>query len=226
MIIPKKTKLIACEAVLNEIIEEVPADFEVVGVDVALHVRPESLRCYLQERIDETTAQIDTILLGYGLCARSVEGLSSSKSKIIIPRVHDCIGLLLEKNSQSENMENSNPGTYYLSKGWIESGDHLLGEYNRMCERFGKDKAKKLMDMMLNHYTRVAFIQTGVDPKLEEYKTVSRHFAEKFNLKYEKINGSVRLIRQLITGPWNEDFIILPPGQTLDMTAFLNMETA
>ncbi len=226
MINPNQIKLIACEAILNEIVEQVPPDIEVVGIDVSLHIRPDSLKGYIQEKINETSAQRTTILLGYGLCSRAVEGLSSSKCTIIIPKVHDCIGMLLGKDSQRGSKEEFKAGTYYLSKGWIESGDHLFGEYRRMCERFGEDKARQLINMMLKHYTRVAFIKTGNDPKLEDYQDVCRDFAEKFNLKYENINGSISMIRQLIFGPWDKDFIILPPGKTMDAMSFLNMGNA
>ena len=223
---PERTKLIACEAVLQEIVQEIPTGIEVVGIDVALHVRPNSLRSSIQEEINRTSAEKDMILLGYGLCSRSVEGLVSSQSTLVVPRVHDCIGLLLDKEDERVGGDKTETGTYYLSKGWIESGDHLLGEYDRMRERFGEDRALKLMNTMLGHYTRVAFIRTGPDPKLETYLSFSREFAKTFNLRFEEINGTKEMIRRLIQGPWGDDFVIVPPEQAIDILAFLDMGNA
>ena len=97
---PERTKLIACQAVLEEIVQEVPAGIDVVSVDIALHVRPDSLRSALQEEIDRTSQEKDTILLGYGLCSRAVDGLVSPQQTLVVPRVHDCIGLLLNNSDE------------------------------------------------------------------------------------------------------------------------------
>ena len=219
---PYRTKLIACEAVLEEIADEVPPGMEVLSVDVARHVRPDSLRDHLQEVLDASSAGLETILLGYGLCSRSVDGLRSASSTLVIPRVHDCIGLLLGGRDERTGENRSETGTYYLSKGWIESGDHLLAEYDRMLDRFGEDKARQLMNTLLGHYTRVAFIRTGPDPELNSYRDFSREFAETFGLRFEEISGTKKLMRKLIRGPWDEDFIIVPPGQEIDALAFLD----
>lgn len=223
---PERTKLIACEAVLQEILQDVPASVEVVGVDVVRHARPDSLRCFLQEEINRTTAERDTILLGYGLCSRSVDGLVSFQSRLVVPRVHDCIELLLGKGDQRAGGEKAGAGTYYLSKGWIESGDHLLAEYNRMSERFGEDRARRLIGTMLGHYVRVAFVRTGPDPKLDDYISFSRQFAAVFNLRFEEIRGTTAMMKRLIRGPWGDDFIVVPPGHPIDMLAFLDLGDA
>lgn len=223
---PLRTKLIACEAVLEEIIHEVPLGVEVLGVEVAQHNRPESLRRFLQNAVDDCSDERDTILLGYGLCSRSVDGLYSSRSTLVVPRVHDCIGLFLGGSDERIDGSRVESGTYYLSKGWIESGDHLLAEYDRMRERFGEDKARQLMGTMLAHYTRVAFIRTGPDPKLETYRNFSRAFAEKFELRFEEIRGTKDMMRRLIQGPWNNDFIVAPPGRSIEALAFLGQGDA
>ncbi len=223
---PLRTKLIACEAVLPEIVHEVPRGVEVLGVDVARHARPESLKRFLQEVVDDSSAERDTILLGYGLCSRSVDGLHSSKSTLVVPRVHDCIGLLLGGSDERIDRSRLDAGTYYLSKGWIESGDHILAEYDRMSERFGEDKARQLMSTMLAHYTRVAFIRTDHDPKLDTYRNFSRGFAKTFDLRFEEIRGTKDMMRRLIQGPWDNDFVIVPPGRAIEVMAFLDGGTA
>ena len=63
----------------------------------------------------------------------------------------------------------SEPGTYYLTKGWIEVGDTPFSEYDRLAEQHGEKKAKWLMSQMLKHYTRLALIDTG-HANLDHYR--------------------------------------------------------
>jgi hypothetical protein len=54
------------------------------------------MRPQLQERIDTADGNgYDAILLGYALCGRGTEGLRAGKTKLVLPRAHDCIGLLM-----------------------------------------------------------------------------------------------------------------------------------
>jgi hypothetical protein len=47
--------------------------------------------------------------------------------------------------------------------------------------------------------------------------------AAQFNLRYEEIEGSGALVKKLIYGPWDEDFVILPPGEAFRLGHFLDM---
>jgi hypothetical protein len=49
--------------------------------------------------------------------------------------------------------------------------------------------------------------------------------ADKFNLKYEEIRGSDALIKKLLHGPWDDDFVIARPGQTITYSDFKSTAT-
>jgi hypothetical protein len=46
----------------------------------------------------------------------------------------------------------------------------------------------------------------------------ARAVAERHRWTFEKLTGNLLLIRRLLNGDWNEDFLILQPGQELIMT--------
>lgn len=46
--------------------------------------------------------------------------------------------------------------------------------------------------MMLNHYTRLALLNTG-QYELDRYREYARRMAEQFGLRYEEIHGSTAL---------------------------------
>ena len=39
------------------------------------------------------------------------------------------------------------PGTYYLTKGWLECEGHPLGEYRECVERYGHERADHIVDI-------------------------------------------------------------------------------
>ncbi len=96
-----------------------PQNIDSEFLEYGLHDTPDKLRQELQKCI-EKSSQYDTLLLGYGLCSNGVAGLKSDKHRIIIPRVHDCISLLLGSRARYEDEFERHPGTFYLSNGWIK----------------------------------------------------------------------------------------------------------
>jgi hypothetical protein len=44
--------------------------------------------------------------------------------------------------------------------------------------------------------------------------------AERFGLRYEEIPGSTALVKKMIYGPWDGDFVIARPGATISYADF------
>jgi hypothetical protein len=86
------------------------------------------------------------IVLGYGLCGNGARGVKSRRHTLLIPRTDDCIAILLGSRRAYRREFNAVPGTYYLSKGWLESGSHPLSEYEEYAERYGREEAKWILD--------------------------------------------------------------------------------
>ena len=68
-----------------------------------------------------TAEGYDAILLGYALCGRGTEGLRAGKTQIVLPRAHDCIGLLMGSRSRYQTYFDTHPGVYFRSPGWLEN---------------------------------------------------------------------------------------------------------
>ena len=118
-------------------------------------------------------------------------------------------------NSQAR----SEPGTYYLTKGWIEVGDTPFSEYDHTVEKYGKEKADRIFKMMMGNYTRLALINTG-QYEIEKYRNYTQETADKFNLRYEEIDGSDVLVKKLLFGPWDDEFVVIQPGETFTLDQF------
>jgi hypothetical protein len=215
----KQTLVLACATVIEEMLQHMPDDMAYEVQDFGLHIRPESLKRVLQEAIDAASAKYGTIILGYGLCSQAVVGLQARNCTLIVPRVDDCIALFLGSGKAYLEQQRAEPGTYYLTKGWIEVGDTLLDEYDRSVERYGQKRAERIMEVMLKNYTRLAFIDTGQHDQ-ERYRAYAHNVADQFSLRYEEIPGSDALVRKMLYGPWDEDFVIAQPGDTITYMDF------
>ena len=65
----------------------------------------------------------------------------------------------------------------------------------------------------------MAFINTG-QYEIERYQDYSRQTAQKFGLRYEEIEGSPALVEKMIFGPWDEEFVVVPPGGIISYQDF------
>lgn len=210
----RRTKVLACATVIEELLPLLPPTIPYEILDFGLHLHPPELKRILQAKIDEASQQADVLLLGYGLCSMAVVGLVSPTATLVIPRTDDCIAIFLGSCDTYKAQVQKEPGTYYLTKGWIEAGDSPFSDHTRLVEKYGQARAMRMMKLTLKNYRRVAFINTGHN-NLEQYRTYARNAAQRFDLTYEEIDGSAALVRKLIFGPWDEDFVVVPPGQVV-----------
>lgn len=219
LIDPAKTKVIACATVIEEMLPILPAGVQYETLDFGLHLIPQSLKKTLQQAIDASSADYETLILGYGLCSLAVIGLNARNCTLVVPRVDDCIAIFLGSKDAYDKQAKKAPGTYYLTKGWIEVSDTPFEEYERMLKQYGQERADRIMGIMLKNYTRLAYIDTGQKDQ-ERYREYASRTAEKFSLAYEEIIGSDALIRKLIYGPWDDEVLVARPGHVLEYMDF------
>jgi hypothetical protein len=150
----------------------------------------------------------------------AVVGLRATTAHLVIPRVDDCIAIFLGSCKAYKEQARKEPGTYYLTKGWIEVGDTPFREYQRLVEKFGQPMAERMIQLLLKNYTRLGFINTG-QYEIDRYREEARKTAEQFNLRFEEIDGSAALIKKMIFGPWDDEFLVVEPGQTIQYTDFV-----
>lgn len=205
--------IIACNTLKNEIEMFKPRYVDSMYIESGYHRYPRKLREHLQSCIDEAEAEI--IALGFGLCSSSLSGLQSKEKTLVIPRVHDCIGILLGSRERYDREFKAEPGTYYLSKGWIEELRDPYSEYLEYLNEYGENVANWAIELQYKNYSRLAFIYN--DPSyLNEYRDYTKKVAEFLNIKYEEVKGANDYFIKLCSGDWNEeDFIIVPPGNSV-----------
>lgn len=215
-------KVISCEVLRNEIEAVLAADgrdLEIEFVPGALHDYPDKMRATLQERIDATPGDCD-IYLSCARCSNGTVGLCGGAHRLVLPAADDCISLLLGSRRRYLEEHSAQPGTYYYTRGWVDFISDPYKEYLAIVPKYGEERAAEVAHLIMEHYTRVAVIETpgvpGLDDKRQYLETVSRFY----DLPLERLEGSLRFLRKLISGPHDEEFIVVEPGDELDEARF------
>lgn len=216
-----RRRVIACATVIEEMLPFMPESVSYEVLDFGLHRQPGELKSILQKKIDEASLDADVLLLGYGLCSMAVVGLKAASAALVIPRVDDCIAIFLGSRDAYQAQTKKEPGTYYLTKGWIEAGDSPFEEYKRMAEKYGETRAERMIRLMLKNYTRLCFINTG-QYEIDRFREYARQTADKFDLRFEEVEGSPALVKKLVFGPWDDEFVVVPPGETVEYQHFIH----
>ncbi|HEY3426658.1 MAG TPA: DUF1638 domain-containing protein [Negativicutes bacterium] len=211
------TVIIACQTLQDELrmaLKETGVNYPVFYIESGLHIQPDSLHRRIQEEINRID-NVELILLVFGYCGNSLMGVTSSQAKMVIAKVDDCIPLLLGSADIRKKISKE-MGTYFITKGWLDYENNIVQEYERCILRYGEQRALKVMKTMLGHYKRFMLIDTGAYP-VESVLGRTQDFAKKLNMQHEIATGSLRLLHKLLLGQWDDEFIILEPGQEITL---------
>jgi hypothetical protein len=231
-------KAIICQVFtreMEEILNSSPHSVHVEHVPMGLHDLGVGIRPHLQERIDAADGDgYDAILLGYGLCGRGTEGLQARKTQLVLPRVHDCIGLLMGSHSAYMTYFENHPGVYYRSPGWIEyqtpgmklepafaSQRSPLGERRTLEElisQYGEENGAYLFEQFnafRRHYSGLTYISTKAASNSASRSRACDE-ASKEGWAFAELKGTLTLLERLVNGSWDADgFLVVPPGATI-----------
>jgi len=224
--------VLACRVFQHLIEKYLPQDGlsgQVIFLDYGLHMVPNRLRETVQQQLDQLEAP-SLVILGYGLCGNGLRDIQAGKHTLVIPRTDDCIAILLGSYQAYLQVFTEQPGTYYLTKGWLESGSNPLKEYEKLVEKYGLAQAEMLMDLQYRNYKRLVFVAHNLED-LEVYRSQAQEVARycaRWGMVYEELLGSETYIEQLMA--WvrqsqdpGDAFLVIPPGGTLTQAQFLRI---
>ena len=215
--------LLACRIFEGSIQNLLPAqNFQTVEFfDYGLHTFPKKLNSAVQNWLD-SLPEPSRVILGYGLCGNGLANIQAGRHTLVIPKADDCIAILMGSRQRYRKEFDEHPGTYYLSKGWLEIGSDPLGQYETLLKKYDSETTNWLMDQQFQHYRRLVFVAQHVS-EFDHYRIRIRQVAEycsRWGMTYEEMLGSEEFIIQLLETANSmprvaDQFIIVQPGETL-----------
>ncbi|OIO91700.1 MAG: hypothetical protein AUK03_10690 [Anaerolineae bacterium CG2_30_64_16] len=214
--------VIACRVLQSSLAQLLPEQMSrnVKFMDYGLHRVPMKLTDALQEALDDVS-EPSLVILGYGLCGNGLRGLRAGQHTLLVPRTDDCIAILLGSYKAYVREFSAVPGTYYLTKGWLESGSNPLQEYHEYSARYKHADVMWILDQQYQHYERLALVAS--DPvEMALYRDQAQavaHFCQRWGMRYEEILGSDDYVRRLIdaAGALSQNGRALPTGLAADL---------
>jgi hypothetical protein len=228
---PPPTAVIAC-SVLEDEIREFAAGLPHIA---ALHFLPQGLHnepARLRERLKETVAAIETegraheIALAYGVCSRGIENIPLRRCRMIVPRAHDCITLLLGSKERYQEYQQKNPAIYWYSPGWNKchaapGPDRFAKLRAEFLKKFPEEEADYLVEMekeLHAHYTTAAYVDLGVGDA-DANIAYTRRCACWMGWDFLQVRGDPQLLRDLLAGVRDDErFLTVEPRQFVQLS--------
>jgi len=236
-------KVIACDVFTREVCRCVAKSPHAVDLEFTpkgAHNDPDVLRKMLQEKIEAAHASerpYDAIVLCLGICGNSTIGLIGPGTPLVIPRVHDCCALFLGSKERFKELFGHRPSTPFTSVGYTEHGGDSVREadsirqqlgldetFDDYVEKYGEDNAKfiwetlhpgKVSQEQDEEQKQVVFIEISELHDASHAENCRRK-AEAAGKQFEKLEGSLDLIRKLVHGEWNgQDFLVVQEGESI-----------
>jgi len=230
--------LVGCEVFAREIYAAAAVSPHLVDVELTpkgAHDKAERLRELIAGKIaaaDRADQPRDAVLLAFGLCGNACAGLAAGRTRLVIPRAHDCCTIFLGSKARFKELFGDNPSRGFSSTGYAERGDSYVRDpgmermmgldrtYEEYVEKYGEENAKYIMDALDPGRGRypddtVVFIETPATRRLG-YAEKCRAQAEAEGKKFILVEGDPRLINALADGAWNPDeFLVVEPGSAI-----------
>ncbi|MGO8717793.1 MAG: DUF1638 domain-containing protein [Acidobacteriaceae bacterium] len=220
--------LIGCSLLTRELCDAVarsPHQIDARFLPEALHeTGANAMRIRIQEAIDDSARNYDAIILGYALCGNGTHGLVARRLPLVLPRAHDCITLLMGSRAKYRDFFAANPGTCFRSAAWVERAADLdrqlagIGvgrDLPALIEKYGEKTGRLFYEEMLSRfrksYRKLVYIRTGLGPDNTLVERARAEAREKRWL-FEEMVGTNDLLRRLLAGDWNDDFLVVAPG--------------
>ncbi len=219
---PSHTVILACSAMSLHVAaaqKTMKTDFPVIEVDSSLHENPSKMRQKIIETLEQMEKSIDTVLAAMGFCGGSWEDIATDK-RIVIPRVDDCITLLLHTDD-----------TWYPNLkqcGHLYLRDDIEGKFSpksikkNLCSQYGDSEGSFVFRTWFGSYTNADIIDTGAyDCHSEAYMLEAMENADLMEATLDYVPGSNLILEKLVSGRWDQQFLVIEPGNTVSNMDFV-----
>ena len=159
-----KTIILACSS-LTEYVEAAQAragtKMQVRYLNRIYHRDPAEMQEHIKAELERMPEEIDTVLVCMGFCGGSWNQVQS-RYRLVIPRVDDCVSLLLQtKDDPVSNLKT--PGHLYV-RAMDPSTESFKAIFERLVKAYNVDEetAEKRHKEWMDLYNTISVMDTGI----------------------------------------------------------------
>lgn len=191
----------------------VGVDYPCVWLDRKYHYEPSVMREHVLETLAALPKEYDTVLVAMGFCGGSWDNVRADR-RIVLPRVDDCVSLLLHTDDCYHPNLKQFGHMYLLDADPDKFSPERL--FQDLCAKHGHDRATVTFDTWFANYRFLDIIDTGMaDCYSEAFVEQAQRSADLIHCDLDYVSGSNRLLEKLLSGQWDEQFLVAEPNHTI-----------
>ena len=228
----KNVHVIACGVLaldIQEIVRRLGIEVTFDFLPGGLHAHPLELKRRVQRQIDVVSAATpaDRIVLGYGICGMGTVGISARNVPLAIPRVNDCIALVLGVGCGLSPRSSAAIPERITSRpaGWrrrpsrnhrrqthpVRAGLLHLRAIDGQVRPGERRSHPPLSQQLAAKLPAGRSDRHGRGRRRSKYAAIAQAWPTEFGWKYEEIAGSHDLLTKLLTAHHSTDEVLLVP---------------
>ena len=209
----------------------------VVIVDRSNHVEPSQMKDVVRQAIEKlleeqsagqkgqasSGAEPLTVLVAMGFCGGAWDHVSFP-CRIVVPRVDDCISMLLATDDKAiPNRKEIGHLYLYENDPKDFSALHLIRDGGTADEMYRGMSRDDLFRYWFGNYHAMDIIDTGLNPCYEvPYVEAAQKEADAINADLGYAEGSNRMLEKLVSGRWDDQFVVAEPGKIIKHSDFFD----
>ena len=211
-----RTKILCCRTLAPEMelaMEKCGCSWEMDVLRENNHDVPARLRANIQEKLDAVT-DADRVLLAFTLCGGTPAGLKTGDFELVIPKVDDCLSLLMGSMERCKAVLEGGFGLF-VTQSWMDHENNPLAQLEYIRKKYPPHRAKQVIEAMYGKFDSLNVIDTGAYD-VQAILPRTEALAAQLGLKHRIVEGTTAYLEQLLQGPYDpRRFLLIPPHATV-----------
>lgn len=213
--------ILGCGSLLSHIEAaqaKMQTSFPVVELDRKYHVEPRQMQQEILSKLQQLPEAVDTVLVAMGFCGGSWQGVRPGR-RLVMPRVDDCVTLLLHTDDSPHF--NLKQGRHFYLRD-TDRGEHSLEAMQQsLREQHGAEQGEAIFRSWFAAYRDADIVDTGAyDSYAADFLAEAQRNADLAGCRLNHVPGSNLLLEKLVSGRWDEQFVVVEPGQAVELAMF------
>ena len=211
------TVILACTSLkdyVDEAQKRLGTNIKAIYVSRLYHRDPKEMREHILEKLDNLPEGTENVLVCMGYCGGSWEGVAKNSCRIVLPRIDDCVSLVRQLTDEPKSNLKEDKHFYVRDKDPSKESIKAIFEHMANAQNLDQETREKYHKHWQDMYEEIDIIDTPInDARSQEYYDKVKVDADWLDARLDYVMGGTHMIEKLIKGDWDDQFLVLEPGE-------------